>query len=82
MGVMFVPASPDTFEQATNVVVRGRFQLRLNPAYMYGSASWVSGRPPNAGATTNVQLAMVWRKETDGRWRVAQEVFVPGTQSE
>jgi|MudIll2142460700_1097286.scaffolds.fasta_scaffold42112_2 ketosteroid isomerase-like protein len=49
-------------------------------AYTYGKASWVNGRPPNAGATTNVRVVMIWRKEADGVSRVAQEVFVPDTQ--
>jgi ketosteroid isomerase-like protein len=48
-----------------------------NLAYVYGDASWVNGRPPNAGATTKVRLVMIWRKGQDGRWRVAQEVFSP-----
>ncbi len=46
-------------------------------AYVYGSGSWVNGRPPSVGKTTRVRFVMVWRKETDGRWRIAQEVFVP-----
>ena len=48
-------------------------------AYTYGRASWVNGRPPDAGPTTNVRLVMIWRKEADGAWRVAQEVFAPDT---
>lgn len=46
-------------------------------AYMYGTASWVNGRPPNAGASSRVHLVIVWRKEADGQWRVAQEALVP-----
>lgn len=46
-----------------------------NLAYVYGQASWVSGRPPNAGPVTNVRLIIVWRKEADGQWRVAQELL-------
>lgn len=46
-------------------------------AYMYGTASWVNGRPPQAGSTSRVHLVIVWRKEPDGQWRVAQEVLVP-----
>lgn len=48
-----------------------------NIAYTYGTASWVNGRPPNAGPTSNVHLVIVWRKEADGQWRVAQEALVP-----
>ena len=46
-------------------------------AYMYGSASWVNGRRPNVGSTSKVHLVIVWRKESDGQWRVAQEALVP-----
>jgi ketosteroid isomerase-like protein len=44
-------------------------------AYMRGTASWVNGRP--SGTTTRVQALMVWRKEADGKWRMAHEVLVP-----
>ena len=53
-----------------------------NLAYMYGHASWVNGRPPSVGSTSNVYLVIVWRKEADGQWRVAHEAFVPDTESE
>jgi ketosteroid isomerase-like protein len=47
-------------------------------ATVYGRGSWVNGRPPNAGAQTNVRLLIVWRKESDGQWRVAQELLNVG----
>lgn len=59
-----------------------RTERQGNLAYMYGHASWVNGRPPNVGSTSSVYLVIVWRRETDGQWRVAQEVFVPDTRSE
>ena len=46
-----------------------------NLAYTYGDATWVTGRPPNAGATTNVRFVIIWRKEADGQWRVALELL-------
>ncbi len=46
-----------------------------NMAYTYGAATWVNGRPPNAGATTHVRMVIVWRKEADGEWRVTQELL-------
>jgi ketosteroid isomerase-like protein len=49
-------------------------------AYMYGAATWVSGRPPGATTKSQVHLVIVWRKESDGQWRVAQEVLVPDPQ--
>lgn len=42
-------------------------------AYVYGRASWVSGRPPDEVHTTRVRLVIVWRKEADGVWKVAHE---------
>jgi uncharacterized protein (TIGR02246 family) len=46
-------------------------------AYMFGTASWVNGRPPQAGSTSKAYVVIVWRKEADGQWRVAQEALVP-----
>lgn len=46
-------------------------------ACVYGRGSWGSGRPPNEGGETRVRLVIVWRKEGDGQWRVAQEVMTP-----
>ena len=46
-------------------------------AFMHGEASWRNGRPPQAGAESKVHLAIVWRKEADGQWRVAHEALVP-----
>ena len=44
-------------------------------AYVYGRASWINGRPPSAGQPSNVRLVIVWRKEADGKWRIAQELL-------
>jgi uncharacterized protein (TIGR02246 family) len=46
-----------------------------NIAYTYGKATWLNGRPPDTGTTTNLRFVIVWRKETDGQWRVAQEML-------
>ena len=46
-----------------------------NMAYTYGEATWVNGCPPHAGATTNVRLVIIWRKEPDGQWRIALELL-------
>ena len=46
-------------------------------AYVYGTASWVNGRPPDAGSTSRVRGVIIWQKQADGRWRVAQEVLAP-----
>lgn len=44
-------------------------------AAVYGRATWVSGAGTSAESTTNVRLVIVWRKGSDGRWRVAQELL-------
>lgn len=44
-------------------------------ACVYGRGSWVNGRPPNQGSESKVRLVIVWRKEADGQWRVAQELM-------
>jgi ketosteroid isomerase-like protein len=46
-----------------------------NVVATYGEGSWVSGRPPEPGATTRVRYAIIWRKEADGQWRVALELL-------
>jgi ketosteroid isomerase-like protein len=46
-----------------------------NLACVYGQASWVSGRASEAGPVANVRFIIVWRKEADGQWRVAQELL-------
>lgn len=48
-----------------------------NLAYVYCTASWVNGRPPDTGSTSRVRGVIIWLKEADGRWRVVQEVLVP-----
>lgn len=44
-------------------------------ATVYAYASWTSGRPPEAGSVSKVRGIIVWRKEADGQWRVAQELL-------
>lgn len=62
------------------VITPSRTEGHGSIAYMYGTASWVNGRPPEAGSKSQVHLVIVWRKESDGQWRVAQEALVPDTQ--
>ena len=44
-------------------------------ASVYARGSWVSGAHTGAPTTTNIRAIIVWRKEPDGRWRVAQELL-------
>lgn len=46
-----------------------------NVAAVYARASWMSGANTSSPTTTNVRVIIVWRKESDGRWRVAQELL-------
>ena len=48
-----------------------------NVAYSYGTATWTSGRSPDATSTTHVRQVLVWRREADGVWRIAMEAFLP-----
>jgi ketosteroid isomerase-like protein len=48
-----------------------------NVAYSYGTASWTSGRSPEATSTTRVRQILAWRREADGVWRIAMEAFLP-----
>jgi ketosteroid isomerase-like protein len=48
-----------------------------NVAYSYGTATWTSGRSPDATSTTRVRQILVWRREADGVWRIAIEAFLP-----
>jgi ketosteroid isomerase-like protein len=48
-----------------------------NLAYVYCTASWTNGRPPNVGTRSSMRGVMIWRRESDGRWRIAHEVLVP-----
>lgn len=53
--------------------IRTEGNARLATVYAHGS--WVSGRPPEAGSVSKVRLIIVWRKEADGQWRIAQELL-------
>lgn len=46
-----------------------------NLATDYAQASWVDGRPPDAGTISMMRWIIVWRKDADGRWRTAQELL-------
>jgi uncharacterized protein (TIGR02246 family) len=52
-----------------------RTEGSANLATVYAHGSWVNGRPPEAGSTSKVRLIIVWRKEADGQWRIAQELL-------
>ena len=46
-------------------------------AYVSCRASWVNGRPPDAGTESRVRGLMIWRKQANGRWLIAHEMLVP-----
>jgi len=44
-------------------------------AATFGRASWVSGPKGSNSPEQRRRLLMVWRKEPDGRWRIARELL-------
>ena len=40
-----------------------------------GTASWVNGPKGSGGTTSRVRFLIVWRREGDGRWRIARELL-------
>ena len=40
-----------------------------------GRATWVSGSRDSGAPTTRRRFLMVWRREPDGRWRIARELL-------
>jgi len=44
-------------------------------AATYGRATWVSGTSGSGAPVVGRRLLMVWRKETDGQWRIARELL-------
>lgn len=50
-----------------------RTEGRDDLATVWFEASWLSGRAPGKEQTVEVRGMILWRKEADGRWRVAIE---------
>ena len=44
-------------------------------AAILGRASWVSGPRDSGAPRTQQRFLMVWRREPDGRWRIAGELL-------
>jgi uncharacterized protein (TIGR02246 family) len=40
-----------------------------------GRATWISGPRDSAAPTRRRRFLMVWRREPDGRWRIARELL-------
>lgn len=60
----------------------GEAPVEGREALLEMARSMINGRPPEAGTTTNVRVLVIWRKEADGIWRLAHEVFAPDSQRE
>jgi len=52
-----------------------RTEISEKLAAVYARGSWVSSAQAGAPTTTRIRVLIVWRKEPDGRWRVAQELL-------
>ena len=50
-----------------------RTEGRDGLAAVWFQASWISAPPTDEAKTVNVRGILLWRKEADGRWRVAME---------
>ena len=44
-------------------------------AATHGRATWVSGPNGSDASTVRRRFLMVWRREPDGRWRIARELL-------
>ena len=44
-------------------------------AASFGRATWVNGPKGSDGPVVRRRLLMVWRRESDGRWRIARELL-------
>jgi uncharacterized protein (TIGR02246 family) len=65
-----------TMKPLSSVVIRPlRTEGSAGLAAVYAQASWISGQPSEGGSISKVRAIMVWRKEADGQWRVAQELL-------
>ena len=51
-------------------------------AAVYAQGSWVNGAGTATESTSKVRLIIVWRKGSDGRWRIAQELLHPQPASQ
>ena len=63
-----------TMKPMTSVAIRDlRTEGRCGLATVWFEASWISGSSTEDGTTVEVRGMMLWRKESDGSWRVAIE---------
>jgi ketosteroid isomerase-like protein len=44
-------------------------------AATFGHGTWVSGTKDSDGPVVRRRFLMVWRREADGRWRIARELL-------
>ena len=52
-------------------------EMSATVAAVYARGSWISGAGSASPSSTKVRVIIVWRKGSDGRWRVAQELLHP-----
>ena len=80
-GAATVVGRAGLFEIASRVVISS-MQISVDStigggdfAATSGRATWVNGTKDSDGAVVRRRLLMVWRKEPDGRWRIARELL-------
>jgi uncharacterized protein (TIGR02246 family) len=52
-----------------------RMEVNDGLGYTFVRGSWVTGEDPSKQQATRVRSLIVWRKESDGRWRITQELM-------
>ncbi|HEY5550349.1 MAG TPA: DUF4440 domain-containing protein [Opitutaceae bacterium] len=52
-----------------------RMEVNDGLGYTFVRASWVSGDDSAKQQTSRVRSLIVWRKESDGHWRITQELM-------
>ena len=59
-----------------------RMEVNDGLGYTFVRGSWLTGEDPAKQETVRVRSLLVWRKDSDGRWRVTQELLHddPGNQ--
>ena len=68
-------AAASQIELSSFRIVAGSTLGEGDLAATLGSASWVNGPRGSDAATSRVRFLIVWRREADGRWRIARELL-------
>ena len=80
-GAATIVGRAELLEAASGVVISS-MQISVDStigdggfAATFGRATWVSGTKGSDAPVVRRRLLMVWRRETDGQWRIARELL-------